>query len=340
MAAPETCVTVHIDDEWRRWIAENLFLDSRPKDLHDELLRAGIDAAEAARELQLALNSPYVAGGQRLRSRLAKHDWVLDNQRRLNRLLATEVPRVNRLPREDFFRDFYTASRPVIITQMMEDWPARSTWTLDYLQTRFADRMVEVQSGRNSDAGYEINKTSHRKTMAFGDYVQRVRDAGRENDFYMTAYNEGPNRQALAELWHDIVQIPEYLDDGGASAGFLWFGPAGTITPFHHDLTNNFMAQVMGRKRVVIISACEIGQVYNQEHCFTHVDGRQIDFARHPRMCDVRVLSCILEPGEILFLPVGCWHFVEALDISITVSFTNFLWDNDFTAAYPKQLSF
>jgi hypothetical protein len=47
-----------------------------------------------------------------------------------------------------------------------------------------------------------------------------------------------------------------------------------------------------------------------------------------------------LNPGEVLFLPVGCWHFVEGLDISVTVSFTNFLWDNDFTAEYPQQQAF
>jgi hypothetical protein len=31
---------------------------------------------------------------------------------------------------------------------------------------------------------------------------------------------------------------------------------------------------------------------------------------------------------------------VEGLDISVTVSFTNFLWDNDFTAEYPQQQAF
>jgi ribosomal protein L16 Arg81 hydroxylase len=170
--------------------------------------------------------------------------------------------------------------------------------------------------------------------------VERVRNAGRSNDFYMTAYNEGMNRTALADLWQDIVQIPEYLDGNAPTQGFLWFGPAGTITPFHHDLTNNFMAQVMGRKRVLLMPACEIAHVYNHEHCFTHVDGRQVDLARYPRMASVRTLSCELHPGEVLFLPVGCWHFVEGLEVSVTVSFTNFLWDNNFTGTYPAQQAF
>lgn len=340
MAIPETRASVQIDDEWRRWIAENLILGGRSEDMFGRMLAAGIDRAEAVRELRQAQLSPYVVGAQRLKNRLAKHDWVLDNQRRLNRLEPAEIPRRSRLSGADFLRDHYIANRPVLITGMLEDWSARTKWNLDYFERNFGERMVQVQYGRNSDAHYEVNKTAHQKTMPFGEFVQQVRSAGRENDFYMTAYNEGPNRKALAELWDDIVQVPEYLTDKGPSQGFLWFGPAGTITPFHHDLTNNFMAQVVGRKRVRVISACEIAHVYNDEHCFSRVDGRHLDFERYPLMRDVRVLECTLNPGEILFLPVGCWHFVEALDVSVTVSFTNFCWDNDFTAMYPAQHAF
>ena len=47
-----------------------------------------------------------------------------------------------------------------------------------------------------------------------------------------------------------------------------------------------------------------------------------------------QILECVLNPGEILFLPVGCLHFVEGLDVSVTVSFTNFVFDNDFASFY------
>ena len=340
MAHVELRPVVHVDNEWRRWIAENLLLDGPPQSLYEQMLNAGIPHEEAVQELQQAMASPYLVGAQRLKNRLAKHDWVLDNQRRMNRLRDAEVPRRHKLSREEFLDAYYTAGRPVIITGMMEDWPAMTKWNLDYFKDRCGEREVEIQFGRQSDAQYELRKTAHRKTMLFGEYVELVRHAGSSNDFYMTAYNEGINRTALAELWQDIVQIPEYLSSHASTQGFLWFGPSGTITPFHHDLTNNFMAQVMGRKRVLLMPACEVGHVYNHEHCFTHVDGRRIDLVRYPRMADVQVISCVLNPGEVLFLPVGCWHFVEGLDVSVTVSFTNFLWDNDFTGAYPVQQMF
>ena len=89
--------------------------------------------------------------------------------------------------------------------------------------------------------------------MKFSDFIAKTRSAGRTNDFYLTANNNSRNKQVLAGLWQDIVQIPEYLTANDPLSGFLWIGPAGTITPFHHDLTNNFMAQVVGRKRVLVV---------------------------------------------------------------------------------------
>jgi hypothetical protein len=37
-----------------------------------------------------------------------------------------------------------------------------------------------------------------------------------------------------------------------------------------------------------------------------------------------------LHPGEALFIPVGWWHHVRALDISINVSFLNFPFPNHY----------
>ncbi|KPC54494.1 Cupin superfamily protein [Amantichitinum ursilacus] len=336
----ETRQQMQVDHEWRRWLAENLILGSNPAELVGIMIHAGVDPETARAEIDQALASPYLAGAQRLKNRLAKREWILNSQRQLNRQRPAEIPRRHQLSTDEFFNDFYTTGRPVIITGMMDNWPAMQKWNLDYFAERAGDKMVEVQGARETDAQYEINKLQHKQTMRFADYLNQVKHAGRTNDFYMTANNTSQNRRELAVLWQDIVQIPEYLNTRSADQGFLWIGPAGTITPFHHDLTNNFMAQVIGRKHVLLMPACELPAVYNHEHCFTHVDGRDIDYNRYPLMRGAQVLECTLNPGEILFLPVGCWHFVEGLDISVTVSFINFKWDNDFTSFYPEQKAF
>ncbi|CDG84084.1 transcription factor jumonji jmjC domain protein [Janthinobacterium agaricidamnosum NBRC 102515 = DSM 9628] len=340
MRALPTAQSTDLSDQWRGWIAENLILGTAPGSLIPILMQSGISEHVATLEVALALKSPYLQGANRLKNRLLKRDWVLGIQCKLNRLRAPQIERRHQLTAQEFLDEYYSINQPVIITGMMEDWPARQKWSADYFRGKFSEREVEVQFGRNADDNYELNSIAHKRKMAFGDYVELVQNSGKTNDFYMTANNDSLNRRALTELWDDIGQLPEYLKPDGQARGFLWYGPAGTVTPFHHDLTNNFMAQVSGRKRLRIIPACETANVANHRHCFTQVDGRNIDLQRFPQMANVQVLECVLEPGEILFLPVGCWHFVEGLDISVTVAFTNFKWDNDFYTMYPSHHDF
>jgi hypothetical protein len=327
-----------INDSWRGWIAENLILGAQPHSLLGVMIQSGIAEHSARVELDAAMRSPYLRGAARMHNRVAKRDWVLGIQSRLNQLAPQEVPRRERLPGQVFFDEYYRRNQPVIITGMLDDCAARQKWTFDYLAAQLGGREVEVQFGRDADPNYEMNSLQHKRRMPFGDYVALVRDAGVTNDFYMTANNDGQNREALRELMSDLPPLDEYLQPG--SSGFFWFGPAGTITPFHHDLTNNFMIQVTGRKRVRLIAPCDTPKLYNQRHCYTPVDGRNIDLQRFPLMAGVPVIDCVLEPGEILFLPVGWWHFVEALDVTITISTTHFKWDNDFYTWYPANQDF
>ena len=330
----------NIGDDWRRWIAENLMLGSAPDTLAGILVQNGIGQADARREIDLAIRSPYLYGARRLANRLAKRNWVLAIQQQLNDLGDNTIERRERLSGEEFLQSYYRMNRPVIITGMLEHFPARSKWNLDSFAERFADRTVEVQFGRNADQNYEMNSIAHKRQMKFGEYVELVRNAGVSNDFYMTANNDSRNREALKELWDDIGALPEYLNEDQGRQGFFWFGPQGTITPFHHDLTNNFMMQIVGRKQVRLMAPCESSRVYNHRHCFTDVDAKNVDLKRFPAMAGVPIIDCVLEPGEILFLPVGWWHHVEGLDMSVTIAVTNFRWHNDFYTNYPTDHDF
>jgi Family of unknown function (DUF6065)/Cupin-like domain len=323
------------DDDWRRWIAENLMIGQSPDDIFQAMTASGFSADDAAFEVNAAVQSPYIKGSELLLNRLKKRDWLLAVYRKSNRLhpQSAEIERRHKLSRDEFLREYYSTNRPVIITGMMDDWPAMRKWDLDYFGERFGDRVVEVQMGRTQGANYETEREKYIHKIRFGDFVEKVRTAGQTNDFYLTANNSSANRHILTELWDDIVQIPEYLrvDQPG---GFFWFGPAGTITPFHHDLTNNFMAQVIGRKRIKIAPSWDLPAMRNYLHCFSQVDGRVAPPAPNPGLDEPQILDFILNSGEVLFLPIGCFHYVEGVDISVTVSFTNFVFDNDFSTFY------
>jgi hypothetical protein len=51
-----------------------------------QMVQGGLAPWESASELDMAFQSPYVQGAERLRNRLSKRDWLLGAYRKLNRL--------------------------------------------------------------------------------------------------------------------------------------------------------------------------------------------------------------------------------------------------------------
>jgi hypothetical protein len=229
---------------------------------------------------------------------------------------------------EGFFREFlvhhYAANEPTLL--QLPHWPAFD-WTLESLKDRLGDRTVEVQADRAFDPDYEIRSESHRKTMPFGEFIDRI-ISGPENDVYLTGNNNDPNRAALAPLFSDLAPLPPIVSP---SEGLLWIGGR-TVTPLHHDLCNILLCQVMGRKLVRMIRPLQIDRVDNHVGVHSRLGWvtDEIAAARGLAMRDV-----ILTPGQALFLPVGWWHCVRALEPSVSASFVNFMWSNRWQGDFP-----
>lgn len=157
----------------------------------------------------------------------------------------------------------------------------------------------------------------------------------------MTAYNASANDAALAPLYADMGRLDRFLDREAPGAnGMMWIGPAGTFTPLHHDLTNNLIAQIVGRKHVKLIPASEVGKMYNNVAVFSDIgnlDDPSIDGSRFPRLEGLKMYDIVLNLGELLYIPIGWWHQVASLDFSITSTYTNFIWPNVGHERYPAD---
>ncbi len=334
MAKAKPAATVN--DELRGEIAELLLDGMAPARIAARLASRGIPGGIAEAELARAEKAPAMAAAQRLRERLeariAKRDWWLANQARLAAIDGAEVPRLDRLPAPRFFAEFYAANRPVLVTGLIDHWPARR-WTFEGLAAALGSAEIEVQANRDTNADYELDKDAHARVERFGHIVERILTGGPSNDFYVTAYNSRRNKAALAPLWADVGDIPGWLVPTEARDGFFWMGPQGTITPFHHDLTNNLLVGIAGEKRVKLVAPGDSPRMRNHRHCFSQWRGEELpagpgDSERPP------VREVLLGPGDALFLPVGWWHHVEALTPTIGMSFINFAADNDFYSHY------
>ena len=320
----------------RSTIAEALVAGGDLAAIRQKLIEGGVSPAAADYEIGRAQKDPLFQAAARLRRDLAKSYWILGNYRKLNAQAGAEaVPAIDSIPADRFFAEFYFANRPVKLRGLVDHWPALRLWTLDYLAEKVGDRVVELQGQRESAHDYELHKDRHQRQLAMRDVIDIVRSVESSNEFYVTAYNDTTNKQTLAPLWEDLAPV-SILKDSGGRDGFFWFGPKGTLTPLHHDLTNNLLVQVMGRKRVLLVPPWELERVRNRQHCFSEVTLAELvsEGGSAPDHCE-----CVIGPGEALFLPIGWWHHVEALDVSISMSFTNFPFENDFTAGHPVDPS-
>lgn len=317
--------------KWKQWVAENKLLGVSEQSITEKLLLEGFSKTAIEKELKEVSDHPYIKAAYYLSEQKRKHEALMN----LQHFLAAQSSFYGKiffeknLSRREFLDFYYSQNRPVVLNDIMTNWKAMSLWTDEYLKTNYGDEIVEIQVDRNSDPVYEQNSDCHKKKISFSEYVDMVIEGGETNDYYMTANNHVIENSKMKNLLNDIEMFPEYLrPDYKPSEVFFWFGPAGTITPLHHDRQNIFMAQVSGRKLVKLIAPTQTHLVYNHLTVFSQVDCENPNFDLFPLFQEANVITGILNPGQVLFLPNGWWHYVRALDVSITVTFTNFIYDN------------
>ncbi|KXJ92156.1 hypothetical protein Micbo1qcDRAFT_59948 [Microdochium bolleyi] len=135
-----------------------------------------------------------------------------------------------------------------------------------------------------------------------------------------------------------------------------WFGPPGTITPLHTDPYHNILAQVVGRKYVRLYSPLETERMQGRgrengvemsntsifdvgvlegwdepgekstddeegEMDKADVTQQSATAATAAAFKEIPFVDCILEPGDVLYIPIGWWHYVRGLSVSFSVSF-------------------
>lgn len=324
---------VKLPDAWRRWAAENLLRGLPAERVVAALVEQGVAPDLAERGVAAVDGSPELAAGRQVTRRLRQLELV-DRLRRVVHESAPDPEAIARRPgldAERFFAEHYAAHRPVVLPGYAADWPARR-WTPALLAERYGEVEVRITDDRESDPDYDMRSAAHTRVVPLAAFVARVAGGGPSNDCYMVANNRVLEDPALAGLMDDVPLDPRWFRvDRWRGCSALWLGPAGTVTPLHHDTCNILFVQLYGRKRFRLVAP----------HETTLLDGaRSMYAAPDPEgdMGPVRVLCVDLEPGDAIFLPVGWWHHVRALDVSISLAFTHFVKANRYDWYRPGDL--
>lgn len=328
-----------IDDGWIQWMAENRLRNCTAESMAQTMGAAGHDPALALAAIRELERDPVYQAARRHQQLLRKLESVVANLQKIWELAPgyTHVEKRRMPSRDEFVERYVVGCRPVVLTDVARDWPATQRWSPADLKARFGAHEVEIQAERNADPRYEENKLALRRRVLLADFVDQVLAGGATNDYYLTANNEVLRRPEFAPLLADIGSLPPVCDRSQLAArSSFWFGPAGTVTPLHHDTIMLFHTQIVGRKRWRFISPLEWPKLYNYNNVFSPIDVDRPDLHRFPDFAGVKVLEVVAEPGETVFLPLGWWHQVASLDVSLSFSYSNLALPNHYVYANPE----
>jgi hypothetical protein len=255
-------------------------------------------------------------------------------------------------------RPFYNQQVPVIFRKSALHFPAIQKWKdLSYLETQLAD-WQDCQA----EMGLYNQKDAEKMRIPFTSYAQYLRLAKQEEendavdpdeptDEHLEIYlaqNELPavlekdicipsvctgiHHDDAAEVHNESKQ--RMIGHGRLYQRNLWIGPANVTSPLHFDPLDNFIVQIVGRKRVFLLDKSVdpdrlyAGEVHGQQSNTSAVPvyNGKFDATKYPKFQNVldhpnqNVLSSELNAGDVLFVPSKWWHALVALEYSISVN--------------------
>jgi hypothetical protein len=234
-----------------------------------------------------------------------------------NQINTTDVERRCSIDSEDFVNNYKNTGTPLIITELMDSWPAREKWTLDYLKKTAGDQLVPVYSSKPATG--KQHQHAAEKVLPFGEYLSLLENG--ENDLRMFFYNILEN---VPKLLNDF-EYPNLGMSFFKRLPVLFVGGKGAKVQMHYDidLANLILCHFGGPKKVLLIPPQQTKYMYKVPFSFSalhSVDFSKPDFEKHPALAKLNAYTADLEHGDSLFIPSGYWHYITYQDIGFSMT--------------------
>lgn len=232
-------------------------------------------------------------------------------------LKLEEIPRVERISKEDFVRDYVRPQKPVVIEKLIEDWPAYRKWSLDYIEEVAGDKTVPLYDDRPISSEFKFNEPHAKMKMA--EYISLLK---REPTNY---------RIFLYNLLKEVRKLQEDFKFPDMGLRFLkqlpmlFFGGEGSQVFMHYDIdyANILHFHFHGKKQCILFPPSESKHLYKVPHSLISredINFNKPDFEKFPALKNAQGYVTELKHGETLYMPEGYWHHMTYLTAGFSMS--------------------
>ncbi|XP_059199492.1 tRNA wybutosine-synthesizing protein 5 isoform X3 [Centropristis striata] len=243
------------------------------------------------------------------------------------------VPIFTEVNKDVFLREIYPERRPAVLRGVCLG-PCLQKWTVEYLGQRGGDKESS-----------QLHLFIHR-TLPFKEFVKRASEKKHtdfflceDESYYLRSLGEDVRKEPadLSKQFADLAEdfhIPQFFETDQFFSSVFRISSCGLQLWTHYDVMDNLLAQVTGTKRVVLYSPQDALHLYLSGDKSEVLDIDSPDLNRFPQFVKAKRYECVLEPGDLLFIPALWFHNTLALQFGVGV---NVFWRHLAADSYDRK---
>ncbi len=245
-----------------------------------------------------------------------------------------QIERIHQ-PTKEEFEDYIIQNRPVVIAGVANQWEAYSKWTPENFKQMFGEIKVPLRASDN-ELDIFFGENNRQKVLTFSQYIDLIlnwNSAKKRPPYFGNIFLNDPEIKPIVEPLFEDFNFPNYFTDSKRNDIHLWIGAAEQKSTIHNDSYQNLNAQIYGKKAFLLFSPEQHPLLYpvkiDDELWSSPIDPQNPDLAQYPLYNRTSGIEAVLEPGEILFIPVFWWHQARSITTAINLN----MW------AFTKKVS-
>ena len=219
--------------------------------------------------------------------------------------LSLKIDTIDAADLTNFRENYFKKQRPVILKGLLKGTAAETKWSLNYMEERMGDLLVEVYDNKF------IRTSAYTRgdlKMKFSDFVHEIEkdEPVTKRLFLFNGFKHCPD----LKLEYPCPTLFKGLLD---KFGFMFFGGKSTEVRAHFDIdmSNVLHTQFVGSKRFLLFSQDNNDLLYKTPlNTYSIADIGKMNYEKYPALKYAKGYDITLHHGDSLFMPSGYWHYI------------------------------